>query len=266
MQSTDGLLVLMYHAIVTTPKELAALPAIDRPYAVWGDEFRAHLTMLRDQGCRTLFLTEAVDQINGSRPLAPDAVTITFDDGLDSFRTQALPLLREFSMQAGVFITAGMLGTPGWLSADDARLLAKQGVGIGSHGISHRLFSTMSAAELMQELRGSKEILEQALGQPVDLLSLPGGRQHHDLQRLAIETGYRAVFTSRPGLNQSGADAGGIGRVAIKGATTRDEFRRILRKDPGSLAAAERAYNRRSRLRTMFGEKIYWKLYEFFTS
>jgi peptidoglycan/xylan/chitin deacetylase (PgdA/CDA1 family) len=177
-----------------------------------------------------------------------------------------MPLLREFGMQAGVFISAGMVGTPGWLASDEVQQLTRQGVVIGSHGISHRLFSTLSIDELEQELRGSKHRLEQMTGQAVDMLSLPGGRTHPELAQLATKAGYKAIFTSQPGLYQPVDGLLGIRRIPVKAAMTLSDFERLLKKDASWLARLERSDRWRRWLRAMVGERAYGKIYGWFAN
>ena len=66
------------------------------------------------------------------------AVVISFDDGDVSNRTVALPLLKERGLAAEFFVTADFVDQPGMLSATQTRELAEAGMGVQSHGCTHR--------------------------------------------------------------------------------------------------------------------------------
>ena len=53
----------------------------------------------------------------------------------------AAPVLREFGFNATFYLTAGSLGTPGYLSASQARDLDAQGFQIGCHSMTHPYLS-----------------------------------------------------------------------------------------------------------------------------
>jgi peptidoglycan/xylan/chitin deacetylase (PgdA/CDA1 family) len=86
-------------------------------------------------------------------------------------------------MTATVFVVSGAL-TP---EADSPRLcgptmdvrtlreVAATGIEIGAHGVSHRALSRLPAAEIEQEILGSRAGLEDLLGTPVRAFAYPFG-------------------------------------------------------------------------------------------
>src|SRR5699024_3138036 len=113
-------------------------------------------------------------------------------------------------------------------SSDLLRQLSSAGMGIGSHGVSHRFLNTLSPAALECELSQSRDFLEQAIGRQVSLLSLPGGRGGQRELEAARQCGYRAVFGSQPGNNSATRPGGLIERIAITRDVTLEEFRQLL--------------------------------------
>lgn len=78
---------------------------------------------------------------------------------------------------------------------------------IGAHTLTHPVLSRVSKEQVRHELLGSRSILEQILGHPVDLFAYPiGGKDHASVRefQLAEECGFVAALTSRPGHFQSG--------------------------------------------------------------
>jgi peptidoglycan/xylan/chitin deacetylase (PgdA/CDA1 family) len=70
------------------------------------------------------------------------------------------------------------------------------GVTVGSHTRSHSVLPNESAADVVEELRGSKRTLEARLGAPVRHFSFPNGHFTPDVLRAVRATGYRYAYTS----------------------------------------------------------------------
>jgi peptidoglycan/xylan/chitin deacetylase (PgdA/CDA1 family) len=69
-------------------------------------------------------------------------------------------------------------------------------VAVQSHGVSHRAFSGLGAAEQEAELRRSKSVLEDGLKRPVEVFCYPYGDGGGDPGRVAEalrRAGYRAA-------------------------------------------------------------------------
>jgi len=166
---------------------------------------------------------------NGSE--APDrALLLTFDDAYRSFRTTALPWLRRFGYPAVVFAPTDHVGATNiWdhddeppealADWDDLLDLQAQGVSVQSHGASHRAFSDLSPQERADELRRSREALEDKLGQAVDMIAYPYGDDAglpDDLRMALLDTGYRAGCLYGGGPNATPvADPFRLSRLAL---------------------------------------------------
>ena len=132
---------------------------------------------------------------------------LSFDDGYESFYTNALDTIIKAGLSAIVFPVTGSIGNyNSWdvnflINSErhmDERQLAdaySRGVKIGSHGHRHRSFIYMSESELVNELKVSKRILEDIVSEEIDSLSPPFG--HIDLRVLnhAYEAGYRKIYS-----------------------------------------------------------------------
>lgn len=82
------------------------------------------------------------------------------------------------------------------------RQLEKQGLIIGSHACSHRLFTSLSDEEIRDELIRSKTRLENELQQPSRVFCYPSGTAQDFSNkhfRLLEEAGYIAAFSAIPG-------------------------------------------------------------------
>jgi peptidoglycan/xylan/chitin deacetylase (PgdA/CDA1 family) len=208
-------LVLCYHAVSETWHHELSVPA---------DVLERQLRMLLRLGYRPVTAAEAVA---GSGRL----LHVTFDDAFTSVRT-ALPVLERTGVPATVFACTGYaddgraldvpeladevrarpdeLATMTW---DGLRALADRGVEVSSHTVSHPHLPTLSDAELADELRSSRQRLEDELGRPCRLLAYPYGECDERVRAAARAAGYDAAF-SLPG-DATGRDPFDAFRVGV---------------------------------------------------
>ena len=174
---------LTYHELASTkPKYL---------YSVSAARFAEHARFLR-----------ALADVERS-----DSRLITFDDGHISQFDLAFPILKEFSIKAIFFVTAGWIGRrEGYMSWKHLEEIARAGHEIQSHGWSHAYLSRCSSEELHTELRRSKRELENRLGVKVSAISAPGGRWNRRVLCACLDAGYERLFTSDPCIPQKKED------------------------------------------------------------
>lgn len=214
-----GLPILMYHGIHTVRDERHGV--FDPRYSVTAAQFARQLDWLGAHGYAAVRL--------GDEPRSPHGVVLSFDDGDRSAAEVAMPMLAERGMAGEFCITTDWVGQPGRVDPSGVRALAEGGMGIASHGRTHRFLADMSAEELAGELTSSKLALEGWLGRPVDVLSLPGGRGGRREFRAARAAGYRYVLDSVPGPNRSARPDRYLHRMTVTRRTTVDEFGRLVR-------------------------------------
>ncbi len=178
-------------------------------------------------------------------PNKQSSLSFTFDDGYKSFLENAIPILKEYSIPATVFISSGMIGRKNsWdyssfltprehLSATDIRRLSGEGVEIGSHGHSHLALTTLSDRFLRLELEKSKRILEDITGRPIKYMSYPFGRVNEKVEAAALEVGYERGFS----LAQIPSDGNGFS-VRRSAVYAWDSPYTVLKKTGGGASAA----------------------------
>jgi biofilm PGA synthesis lipoprotein PgaB len=91
-----SLIVLAYHDV----RDDVGLQADRDPDATSTDHLISHFDWLKANGYHIVSLQQVVDASHGGAALPPDAVLLTFDDGLESFYTRAYPLLRAYNYPA----------------------------------------------------------------------------------------------------------------------------------------------------------------------
>ncbi len=135
-------------------------------------------------------------------PASNRLVSITFDDGFRDNLTVALPLLEKYNLPMTLFVTAGFVGTEGYLSRAELFEISRHPlVTIGAHGLRHRHFNQLEREEARFELVESRRLLEEITGNRVELMAWPYGECNDWLEQLSEDCGYRASWSVWKGNN-----------------------------------------------------------------
>lgn len=147
---------------------------------------------------RTWVSVEQFEQVLDAVVDRPDA-RITFDDGNASDIEIGLPRLLERGLTAEFFVLAGKLDEPGRLTRADVKELVAAGMGIGSHGWTHRDWRRIDERQAVEEIIDSPRLLEDLTGRKVTTAAIPfGSYDRHVLARLRTASVTR-VYTSDGG-------------------------------------------------------------------
>lgn len=230
-------LFLTYHR-VTAPE--GAGSAYDVHPALFG----THLSVLARR------MVEARD---GFATLAGGGrVCLTFDDGTAD-HAGAARRLEEAGLRGTFFVVAGRLGAPGSLRREDVAALASRGHRIGSHGMTHTRLSLLSAAGRIDELRRSREEIEQVAGRPIDWFAPPAGDWSDAWLPECRKAGYRLVRTMRWGY--AGRDQEVVPCLPVLSGCGAAAFARML-----DGRAPLWPYRAKTFLKTVVGDAAYGRL------
>lgn len=227
-----GDVVLMYHGISASEStaENAAVDPRERKYWISTRQFAAQLAAIRDLGISVLALDELLVKADSPPALrAQRRVSITFDDGKVSDYVAVFPILAEERKPATFFLNTAYISRPGYLNWSQIGEMHRAGMSIQSHGHEHVYLTRLSAQALDIQLRISKQILEDRLGQPVDCLAAPYGDLNSQVIRVALSAGYRFICTSWNWPARAGAAT--VNRVAVYNTTSAHEFEKLLQGD-----------------------------------
>ena len=216
--TSEATIALMYHALWAVPDDLAGA---DSHYAVALPRFTEQLAL-----CQRIAggAVSARDWLRGRA-----GVILTFDDGHVSNHRLGFPALRAAGAGADFFVNPAQVGTTGFATWPELREMAEAGMSIQSHGLDHRSYlTTLSPSRLREDLRRARLEIEENIGQPVTLLSPPGGRAPRNLERIAQEVGYTHVFGSNPAtISRDGRHT--HGRFAVTAGLEQRAFESLLR-------------------------------------
>lgn len=208
---SGGLPILTYHAFDARGGITATDPG-------W---FAETLSVLTDAGFHAVDLETWIAQ---GRPAVERGFALTIDDGLRSILAVA-DLLVRYKAVATVFVVTDRVGfdndwpgQPTWvgreplLSWPDLESLATIGVRFAAHGRTHRSLDRCGPAELADELRGSRDALEQRLGRTCPLFAYPYGHSSSRV-REAARSHFAAAFGTRLDLADREQDRFQLSRI-----------------------------------------------------
>jgi len=209
---------LMYHDLGSEGPNREHIDASHVPYVVTGSSFSHQISYLRSKGWKACKVSTALQGEDR-------AVALTFDDGASSDIEVAAPALSYAGFTATFYVVSSWVGTRGYLSRRELSQLAELGFEIGSHSVTHAFLPDLTAARLREEMRHSKDQLEQWIGLPVSHFSCPLGGCSSPVVTAALEAGYASVAGSEMGLNRPGATV--VKRFAVRRNTSMNTFRQV---------------------------------------
>jgi len=243
---------LMYHELELPGRALVQSEPGYVRYILPADTFRSHLQWMKDSRFRGLNVSEALQY-----PAGP-SVCITFDDGCETDLITAAPILQEYGFHATFYLTAGFLGTSGYLTPDQARELDSLGFEIGCHSMTHPYLSDLSDTELGREIVDAKLQLEDMVGHAISHFSCPGGRYDERTLETARRAGFRSVATSHFHANSPSTSAYELGRVAMLRDLSLEQFAAACQGR--GLWKKQLQDQTRQSVRRVFGNRAYDKL------
>lgn len=152
------------------------------------------------------------------------AYSITYDEGFVDLLTYAAPIHRQYHIPGHLVMVAGQLGqvrnVPSstydgayrHLSGSQLRELISEGWSVGNHSLTHGDLNN----DTYNEVVTSKRLLEEAIGQPVNLFHLPGADFSYAPAARHIDAcGFLAVFFTDDRVNDAAPDLFGLARALV---------------------------------------------------
>jgi peptidoglycan/xylan/chitin deacetylase (PgdA/CDA1 family) len=182
--------VLEYHAI-DTPSTTDSFPDL----FVQPQDFNAQMQWLDRQGFEAVTLDQLEDAWykHGKLPVKP--IVISFDDGYLSQYENAFPVLQKLHWPGELNLTAQGSDLP---DADVHKML-DAGWELASHTITHVDLTTVDSTTLEHEVAGSRQMLRQRFGVPVDNFCYPLGRYDDTVISAVHRAGYVGAQAEIPG-------------------------------------------------------------------
>src|SRR5271165_2102083 len=224
----------MYHSISEATEKRA------HPYywtATTPAIFADHMRHLYEQNYTTVSLQDAVRRIETHSVKREKVVVLTFDDGYREFYTRAFPTLSRYGFSATVFLPTAYIGEMSrrfngvdCLTWNQVLDLSRAGIHFGSHTVTHPQLRSLRAEAIRDEVRCSKETIEEKLGGPVRSFAYPYALPETDR---AFRRGLRGI------LEEAGYEAG-VSTIIGTADQTGDKF--FMKRLPANSADDSRLF------------------------
>lgn len=200
------------------------------PYFVSERNFKTQLTFLNAGGYTAEGFKELEARLCAKSSLPARYAVITIDDGHESAMLAA-DLLEMNGCRATFFPTRDRsLCKPGFIRESQVRDLRRRGFSFGTHGTTHRKLTLLLEKDCIEELRASKQWLQDLIGEEVRYMAAPGGFINSRVMKLTCDEGYVLAATCREWMNSSQTMMlpGKVNRVNIRRHFSIEDFRRIV--------------------------------------
>ena len=184
--------VFMYHEVSSVSHSRGGQNHMTPIYNISSSFFAQQLLSIKTNNLLTAFVRDLAEGPAENN----DRVFLTFDDGCIGNFTEALPLLLQYGLRATFFVTTSLIGTDNYMNWDQVRELVAKGMSVQSHAINHDHLTNLSRKNLMNELLGSKKIIEDNIQKTVTAFSFPHGSYNQQAVDCAAEAGYTVLCTS----------------------------------------------------------------------
>jgi peptidoglycan/xylan/chitin deacetylase (PgdA/CDA1 family) len=235
-----GVDILLYHSIANGPPPLAISPVT----------FRMHLQALAAHGFRGVSLREYMAHRVSAATSGERIVVLTFDDGYADFTEAAFPEIESRGWGCTLFVSpacidgtvdsrsTGMLSRPllGWADLDR---LARRGVEIGAHGLTHADLARAMPNVIREEVVESRSVIEARLGTRISSFAPPFGRSSSAV-RGQIRQHYRCAVGTTLGRATVASDPFDLPRIEMWYFRGRARWERYLKCGPTAYFHARR--------------------------
>jgi peptidoglycan/xylan/chitin deacetylase (PgdA/CDA1 family) len=209
--------ILYYHYIRVNPDPRDTLGF---QLSVTPKNFQAQMDWLKAAGAHPVTLAQMMAALQGGPALPSRAVVLTFDDGHDDFATQAVPVLVRQHFVATSYVVPGFLGTPSYMSAQQVQAIAADGMVVAEHTVHHVDLTRVPAGVADNEIKSSRALLEQLIGQPVLDFAYPYGSMNPSTASMVAQAGFRDAVATSGGTSQCMSNRFALHRYEVLGSSS----------------------------------------------
>lgn len=248
--------ILLYHHIV---EDDASESQISES-TIYRSQFEREMEFLVERGFQTVTFRQIIDYVESGAPLPENPVCLTFDDGYLSNYKIAYPILKEHQMKATIFVIGATVGNREHYKRTHFPITphfdysqAKEMSGSGLISIQTHTYDMHQRAEfetgdrihknilrlpeesreeyaafLKADFERAKTEIEEATGQPVEVLAYPGGSSDRTSESLLRSFGVKATLSIQPGkavlIRGQVSSLSNMNRFYVKSTTTQEVF------------------------------------------
>lgn len=200
--------ILMYHYI----RDASGESELGQNLSVSPQNFETHVKYLKENNYETLKLVDLSDPdkkaISKIIYEKKKPIVLTFDDGYTDAYSQAWPILKKYDFVATFFIIRNYVGKDNYMTQAQIDELAKAGMEIGSHSLTHPDLTKISPDDAQSQIALSKD---NAL-----TFCYPSGKYNQAIVKLIQEAGYQAAVTTKFGIADQNSSILELPRVRVE--------------------------------------------------
>jgi peptidoglycan/xylan/chitin deacetylase (PgdA/CDA1 family) len=182
--------------------------------------FAAEIAALDQAGYHSITQAQLFDALFHGTALPSRPVLITVDDGYVDDVKQILPVLRTHHMVATFYIITGRFHEQGFLNPTEVRRLDAAGMDIGAHTRTHANLPVLSAAQMRNEIDGSRRDLQRILGHFVYFFAYPYGAENPAVVAAVRRAGFSLAVTTQGGTQESSLSSLTMPRIHVGRSST----------------------------------------------
>jgi peptidoglycan/xylan/chitin deacetylase (PgdA/CDA1 family) len=217
----------MYHRVdVSAPSD-----SVSHALTISPAQFAAELQYLQEKGLHTIGIAELERDLREQRSVEHE-VLLTFDDGYADQYRYAFPILQRYGDVATFFVNAGTIGTPRHMTWDEVETMAKAGMSIGCHGVTHADLAELDAAAQTYQIDRCVEMLGAHLHSTVLAYAYPSGAFDAETISLEQQAGLMFGFTTDPRFQTDALSPYELTRRRVKNGMSEADFAAIFGRRP----------------------------------
>ena len=201
--------ILTYHHVGDYSDKFLALNTISTR------SFEYQIAFLKKHGYHVISFDDLVQGIKKGYTFTHNTVVLHFDDGYEDNYTNAFSILKKYQLPAMVFLVSDKIGSPGFLSWAQIKEMERYNFLAGAHTRHHAYLPHVSLEMAKDEIAGSKRIIEQNLGHPIDYFVYPAGGFTSDVKDIVRGSGFRAAATTNRGKDRLNQDLFELKRIRM---------------------------------------------------
>lgn len=168
-------------------------------------DFEKHLSYLKNNNFKVMTFGEAVDYINNSEIEYSEKIAcLTVDDGYNTFKSNAMPLLKKYGYKATLFINSESVGGGSYLDWSELKEVHEQGIEIGNHSHSHAYFLNIPTSKRVKlfkkDIQQCQEEINSHLGFYPDVFAYPYGEFDLEMKKILKELNFKAAAAQNSGV------------------------------------------------------------------
>jgi len=197
--------ILMYHYVSEGDGTLFVKP----------DIFERQMKYLRDHRYNVISMDELVDGLRSGRRFAHNTVAVTFDDGRRDNYQYAFPVLQKYGIPATIYVITGWMGQGVYLTWDQIREMAADGIDFGAHTRHHVYLPDADTETIRVEVEGSRQDLLEQAGRLPRHFCYPSGGFTPQAKEIVRAAGYDSAATTNRGYDRHNVDLYELNRVKV---------------------------------------------------